>query len=423
MAYNFLPAERDQSYLMPPSLGDWLPDEHLALFMLDVVGELDLSGFYRRYRPDGLGRAAYEPSVIVSVLLYAYCTGERSSRRVERPCTEDIAFRVLSADQVPDHATIARFLANHEDAFSALFCPVLSLCAAAGLLRLGVVAIRGTKMAANASGQANRSRADLEAEAKRIVAEAIATDQEEDARYGDARGDELPAELCDPRSRRARIAEANARLDQEEAERKAELAQRLATKKAAENTRTTRGGGRPLKEKQRRSVPRANVTDPDSSIMVDSHGYLQGYNAQAVVTADQIIVAADVTQEASDNHQLAPCWPWRKRTWRSLRCEKRSAPLWPTTDIGAKRARRLTPDLNCSLPPGHEGREHTLRCRARVAFEHRPPRSRRWSGSSRPSGVGPSTPCGARASSRGSNDAGSALSIANGSCLPPPTTS
>jgi transposase len=306
MAYNFLPANRDQLYLMPPSLRDWLPDDHLALFVLDVVGELDLSGFYEHYRSDGLGRAAYEPSVMVSVLLYAYCTGERSSRRVERRCTEDIAFRVLSANLVPDHATIARFLANHEEGFSALFCQVLALCAAAGLVRLGVVALDGTKMAANASGQANRTRADLEAEAKRIVAEAIATDEAEDARYGDARGDELPAELCDPRSRRARIAEAKARLDREDAKRTAELAQRLAAKKAAEKTRTTHGGGRPLKEKRRRSEPRANVTDPDSSIMVDSHGYLQGYNAQAMVTEDQIIVAADVTQEASDNHQLAP---------------------------------------------------------------------------------------------------------------------
>jgi transposase len=115
MAYNFLPAERDQLYLMPPSLRDWLSKDHLALFVLDVVDELDLSGFYERYRSDGLGRAAYEPSVMVCVLLYAHCVGERSSRRIERRCTEDIAWRVLSVDQVPDDATIARFLASHEE--------------------------------------------------------------------------------------------------------------------------------------------------------------------------------------------------------------------------------------------------------------------------------------------------------------------
>jgi transposase len=291
---------------MPPSLRDWLPKDHLALFVLDVVDELDLSGFYERYRKDGLGRAAYEPSVMVCVLLYAYCVGERSSRRIERRCTQDVAFRVLSVNQVPDHATIARFLASHEEAFSLLFCQVLALCATAGLVKLGIVALDGTKMAANASGQANATRSDLEAEAKRIVAEAIATDQEEDARYGDARGDELPADLCDPRSRRARIAEAKARLDEEDASRQAELAQRLAAKEAAEKTGTTRGGGRPLKEKRRRSEPRANITDPDSTIMRDSHGYLQGYNAQAAVTENQIILAAHVTQEPSDNHQLAP---------------------------------------------------------------------------------------------------------------------
>jgi transposase len=306
MAYNFLPAERDQLYVMPPSLSDWLPKEHLALFVLDVVEALDLSVFYARYRCDGLGRASYEPSVMVSVLLYAYCVGERSSRRIERRCTEDIAFRVLAANQVPDHATIARFLAGHERAFSALFGQVLSLCQRAGLVKLGVLALDGTKIAANASGPANRTRSDLEAEAARIVAEAIATDRAEDARYGDGHGDELPPEFADPGSRRARIAAAKARLDADDALRQAEYETRVAAKAAAEATRTTRGGGRPLKPKRRRSEPRANLTDPDSSIMHDSAGYLQGYNAQAVVTQDQIIVAADVTQDASDNHQLVP---------------------------------------------------------------------------------------------------------------------
>lgn len=306
MAFNFLPAERDQLYLLPPSVKDWLPDDHLAWFVLDVVDELDLAGFYERYRSDGLGGAAYAPSMMVAVLLYAYCVGERSSRRIERRCGEDVAFRVLSANQVPDHATIARFVAGHEAAFSELFCQVLALCATAGLVKVGVIALDGTKIAANASGQANRTREGLEAEAKRIVAEAIATDNAEDARYGDARGDELPADLADPGRRRARIAAAKTRLDHEDAMRRAELARRVAAKAAAAETRTTRGGGRPLTEKRRRSESRANITDPDSNIMRDSHGYLQGYNAQAAVTANQIIVAADVTQAPSDNHQLAP---------------------------------------------------------------------------------------------------------------------
>ena len=188
MAYNFLPAQRDQVYLMPPSLSEWLPGDHLAFFLLDVVGQLDLSGFYEHYRNDGLGHPAYEPSVMVSVLLYAYCVGERSSRRIERRCAEDVAFRVVSANQVPDHATIARFLKANEQALCALFCQVLALCHAAGLLKVGTVALDGTKMAANASAQANRTRQQVGA----ALAEAIATDEEEDARYGAARGDELP---------------------------------------------------------------------------------------------------------------------------------------------------------------------------------------------------------------------------------------
>jgi transposase len=306
MAYNLLSVERDQLYLLAPSVRDWLPEDHLAWFVLDVVDALDLSVFYARYRADGLGRAAYDPSVMVSVLLYAYCVGERSSRRIERRCSEDIAFRVLAANRVPDHATIARFLASNELAFCALFAQVLALCQKAGLVTLGVLAVDGTKIAANASGPANRTRADLEAEAARIVAEAIATDQAEDARLGDSRGDELPPELADPASRRARIAAAKARLDADDALRQAEYETRVAAKAAAEATRTTRGGGRPLKPKRRRSEPRANLTDPDSTIMHDSAGYLQGYNAQAVVTQDQIIVAADITQDASDNHQLVP---------------------------------------------------------------------------------------------------------------------
>ena len=173
-------------------------------------------------------------------------------------------------------------------------------------MKLGVVALDGTKIAASASGQANRTRGELEAEADRILAEAIATDNEEDARHGDRRGDELPGDLCDPRSRRARIAQAKARLDAEKARRQAEYQERLAAKAIADRARTTRGGGRPLKPKRAKSEPRANITDPASSVMHDSGGYLQGYNAQAAVTEDQIIVAAEATQDASDNHQLVP---------------------------------------------------------------------------------------------------------------------
>src|SRR5690349_1734705 len=163
--------------LMPPSVADWLPEDHLAWFMIDVVDELDLSEFIATYRADGRGGAAYHPSLMVTLLVYAYAVGERSSRRIERRCVEDVAFRVVAANQVPDHATVARFRANHETALAGLFGQVLSLCARSGVLRPGLVAIDGTKLAANASKEANRTAEQL---AKEILEEAAAVDAAED---------------------------------------------------------------------------------------------------------------------------------------------------------------------------------------------------------------------------------------------------
>ncbi len=157
MAYNFVAGDRDQLLLMPPSLAEWLPADHLAWFVLDVVGELDVSAFVAVYRSDGRGGAAYEPSMMVSLLVYAYCVGERSSRVIERRCREDVAFRVIAANQLPDHATIARFRATHQDAFAELFGQVLRLCARAGMVKAGLVAVDFTRMEANASRAANSS--------------------------------------------------------------------------------------------------------------------------------------------------------------------------------------------------------------------------------------------------------------------------
>ena len=201
MTQRFLPCERDQQYLMPASLRDWLPEDHLAWFVLDAVSQLDLTAFYARYREDGWGRKAYEPSMMVALVLYAHCEGERSSRRIERRCREDIAFRVLTANQQPDHATICRFRQQHEQALAGLFAGVLRLCAEAGLLLLGVVALDGTRLHANASRERNRTDAELEAEVRRILAEAERVDAEEHARFGDARGDELPARFRDREER------------------------------------------------------------------------------------------------------------------------------------------------------------------------------------------------------------------------------
>src|SRR5215216_2705429 len=155
MAQNFIGCDREQAFLMPPSLREWLPEDHLAWFVIEAVDSMDLTGFYADYRDDGHGRAAYEPSMMVALLLYAYATKQRSARVIERHCRQDVAYRVISANQVPDHATIARFVVRHEAALAGLFGSVLRLCAKAGLVSTGVVAIDGTKLAANASREAN----------------------------------------------------------------------------------------------------------------------------------------------------------------------------------------------------------------------------------------------------------------------------
>src|SRR6266508_1772734 len=157
MAYNFLPSDRDQAFLLPPDLRDWLPQEHLAWFVLDVVDQLDLASFYRAHRDDGHGHPAYDPKTLLGVLLYAYAIGVRSSRQIQRRCTEDLAFRVLAGNQIPDHVTIARFRVRHEHALAGFLVQSLRLCAAAGMVRVGTVALDGTKLAGNASDKANRT--------------------------------------------------------------------------------------------------------------------------------------------------------------------------------------------------------------------------------------------------------------------------
>src|SRR4051812_9313061 len=212
MAQNFIECDREQVFLMPPSLREWLAEDHLAWFVLEAVEAMDLTEFYGDYRSDGHGRAAYEPSMMVALLLYAYATKQRSSRGIEIHCRQDVAYRVIAANRVPDHATIARFLVRHEAALARLFGSVLRLCAKAGLVSTGVVAIDGTKLAANASREANL---DYERIAREIVAEAKATDEAEDELFGDARGDELPEELQTSAGRRKWLREAKQALEQE----------------------------------------------------------------------------------------------------------------------------------------------------------------------------------------------------------------
>jgi transposase len=169
MSYNFLRADRNQAFLLPPDLRDWLPQEHLAWFLLDVVDQLNLAPFYRVHRDDGHGHPAYDPKLLLGVLLYGYCLGVRSSRQLERRCIEDIAFRVLAANHTPDHVTIARFRVRHEQALAGFLVQSLRLCGAAGMVNVGVVALDGTKVAGNSADKANRTLDRLDREVAEIL--------------------------------------------------------------------------------------------------------------------------------------------------------------------------------------------------------------------------------------------------------------
>src|SRR5829696_8725558 len=212
MGARFIGLDRERVFLMPPSVRDWLSEGHLVWTVLESVGELDLSAFYAEYRADGHGRPAYEPSMMVALLLYAYARGNRSARGIERACVEDVAFRVVAGNLVPDHSTIAEFRVRHERALGEVFSGVLGLCSRAGLASVGVVAIDGTKMSANAAINANR---DFGRIAREILEEAAAIDRREDQLYGTERGDELPEHLRTREGRRKAFREAKERLQRE----------------------------------------------------------------------------------------------------------------------------------------------------------------------------------------------------------------
>jgi transposase len=214
MAQNLIRCDRGQELLLPPNLREWLPEGHLAWFVIDAVAEMDLAAFYAAYRQDGHGRAGHDPAMVVALLLYGYATGRRSSRVIERACGDDVAFRVIAANQRPDHCTIARFRERHEAALAGLFGDVLALCADAGLVGVAVLAVDGTKVHANASQHQNL---DYDQIAKQILAEADAVDRAEDERFGDRRGDELPPELSTAQGRRGWLRDAKRRLDERRA--------------------------------------------------------------------------------------------------------------------------------------------------------------------------------------------------------------
>jgi len=309
VAYNFVPVDREQLMLMPPSVAEWLPEDHLAFFVLDAVEELDLSGFYADYRADGWGGAAHHPKMMVALLLYAYSIGLRSSRRIERACQVDVAFRVVCANVFVDHTTIARFRQRHEQALKSLFSASLRLCAKAGMTTVGVVAVDGTKIGAPASLQSNRTKEVIDAEVEAMFAEAKAADEADDAEFGAARGVEPPAKLRARADRRRRFARAKELLDEELAAERQAHEQHLAERAATEAERCGKLRGRKPKapeDKAGYKPSKVNTSDPESKIMSTANGFVQGYNAQAVANEDQVIVAAEVTDEHNDVHQLHP---------------------------------------------------------------------------------------------------------------------
>jgi transposase len=331
MGQRFVACDREQSFLMPPDVREWLPQDHFAWFVIDAVAAMDLDAFYAAYRLDGRSRPAYDPAMMVAVLLYAYARGTRSSRQIERACEEDVAFRVLAAQQRPDHATIARFVERHQDAIAGLFGEVLTLCASSGLAKVGVIAVDGTKVPGNASRNAN---ADYEQIVREILEEAQAVDAAEDELYGDARGDELPERLRTGEGRRAWLRDAKRQLDDQRArearpvprsrgkrlkEAKRRLDEELWTEVRANAAYERYRSGRMVDGRRFSRPPnpytppatpqgQINLSDPDSAVVKGSRGrgFLQGYNAQAVANEHQIVIAAEVMTVAPDFGHLEP---------------------------------------------------------------------------------------------------------------------
>lgn len=309
MPTSFRPYAPDQDLLLPPSLRDWLPESHLAYFISEVVEELDLTAFYAPYEGDGRRKSPYEPSMMLKTLLYAYTTGVFSSRKIAKKLEEDVAFRVLGANNFPQHRTICDFRKRHLDDFESIFVQVVQIASGAGLVRLGTVAIDGTKVRASASKHKAMSYARMQAaeprleqEIAELCSQAYNTDEEEDRLYGvDRRGDEFPEELQHRQKRLEKIRQAKARLEQAQCEADS------ARGRQPDDERKPPRGGHPYK--QDFGVPeeksQSNFTDPQSRIMKTSEGFQQCYNGQLAVDDEfQLIVANSLNNNANDQGQL-----------------------------------------------------------------------------------------------------------------------
>jgi transposase len=355
---TFRPWEPRQTYLLPPSPRDWLPKDHLAYFILDLVESLDLSPIFAHYERELRGYPPHHPQMMVALLLYAYCVGVPSSRKIERRTHEDVAFRVITADQHPDHVRISEFRRIHLRALAELFVQVLKLCQRAGLVKLGVVALDGTKIKANASkhkamsyDRMKKDEVKLRAQIAELLQQAEAADADEDARYGkDRRGDELPEDLRRAESRLARIMQLKAEL---EAEARSAQEREAEAKRNGDDDPPGAGGSAPLPEHrvptEKDGTPtdkaQRNFTDADSRIMKTGDGYVQGYNCQAVVDAEhQVIVAQAVTNQPPDPEH------WQPMMERTIaNCEK--TPNAGLADSGYCSEENIVYALNQAIDP------------------------------------------------------------------------
>ena len=290
MARGFIQGTRNRPYLLPPSIDDWISKDHSVRFIDLCVDHIDLSQFYEQYSHEG--KPPYDPKLMLKILIYAYSKGIRSSRKISKACEEEIDFRWLSGNIIPDYSAICRFRNRHKDLFKEIFDETLRLAGESGLIKLENIYLDGTKIKADAALESNRTLDRIRKEVESIVDEAENIDRQEDKELGDDnRGDLLPPELADPQSREERLKAAKARLEAEKAKAESE----------AEEPENNNSDAEPRGNKEK-----ANITDPDSRIMKTRKGWIQGYNCQAVTDENQFIIATEVTQDCNDTQQLEP---------------------------------------------------------------------------------------------------------------------
>ena len=353
MARGFIKGERDQIFLLPPSIDDWVSKEHPVRFVQTCVEQMNLHTFYESYAKEG--RPPYDPGMMIGILIYGYSKGMRSSRKISKACEEEVPFRWISGNIAPDHRAICRFRVRHEKAFKTLFNEVLCLCSESGLLNLGKIFLDGTKMKANAALAANHNLDHI----NKILEEAEAVDKAEDEKFGESeRGDRLPKELADPKERIKRIKAAKERLDRELKQKQDKQAQKVKDHQASGPKR----GRKPKSPDEVKIKRKANITDPESRIMKNRSGFVQAYNCQAACTEDQIIVSADVTQEENDLYQLEPMLEQTSATLREAGVEENIEALaadagYFREDLAIKDIEKEGPELLICTKKSHKHRK------------------------------------------------------------------